>query len=132
MSLHELDKATALSRWNLDVGDLAEALEERAQLIFSDVPRQTADEDGGIVGIGELVHRLRLASVVRWHGRTALHSALHAALHVLLRSIAHRSATHHRIHATRSTLVLGSSSRDTHGPISTVDALHLTKSTLLV
>lgn len=30
VALNELDEATTLSRWNLDVGDLAKTLEERA------------------------------------------------------------------------------------------------------
>lgn len=37
MALNELNKTAALSRWNLDVSDLAEALEERAELVLSDI-----------------------------------------------------------------------------------------------
>lgn len=55
VAVNELDEATALSRRDLDVGDLAEALEERAKLILGHVTRQTADKDGGVVGISELI-----------------------------------------------------------------------------
>lgn len=58
MSVNELDEATALSRGDLDVGDFAKALEERAELIFSDITREAANENSRIVGVGELVHRL--------------------------------------------------------------------------
>ena len=58
VAVNELDEAAALARRNLDVGDFAEALEERAKLVLSDVARQTADEDSGVVGVRELVHGL--------------------------------------------------------------------------
>jgi hypothetical protein len=58
MAVDELDKAAALARRNLDVGDLSEALEERAELVLGDVTRETADENSRVVGIGELVHGL--------------------------------------------------------------------------
>jgi hypothetical protein len=38
MTLYELNKATALSRRNLNIGDLSEALEEGTQLIFRNIP----------------------------------------------------------------------------------------------
>ena len=130
MSLNELHETATLSRRDLDVGDLAKALEERAKLILGNVARQTTDEDSGIVGIGELIHRLRLTSIVGRHRRLSAHLGLtHLLVH--LRRIAHWS-THHRVHATRSTLVLGCSSADAHRSIATVDALHLFESTPLV
>ena len=93
MALDELDEAAALSRGNLDVGDLAEALEERAELVLCHIARQAADEDSGVVGVGELIHGLLLLlllAVVRLHRwaahrwvshRTALTSTLVHALH---------------------------------------------------
>lgn len=59
MTLDELNETAALSGWDLNVGDLAEALEEGTEFILSDVAGETANEDSGIVGIGELVHGLR-------------------------------------------------------------------------
>ena len=56
MTVDELDKATALARGDLDIGDLAKALEERAQLILSDIAREATDEDSGVVRVSELVH----------------------------------------------------------------------------
>jgi hypothetical protein len=58
MTMDKLDKATALARRNLDIGDLSEALEERTKFIFRDVAREATDEDRGVVRIRELVHRL--------------------------------------------------------------------------
>lgn len=120
MALDELDETAALSRGDLDVGDFTEALEEGAELILSDVARQAANENGGVVGVGELVHGL--GSTVEAHGGSA-HGRVHA-----------RGAGH--AHSTGSTkagaLVLGSSSRDAHGTVATVDTLHLAQSTLLV
>jgi hypothetical protein len=120
MALDELDETAALSRGDLDVGDFTEALEERAELILSDVAREAANENGGVVGVGELVHGL--GSTVEAHGGSA-HGRVHA-----------RGAGH--AHSTGSTkagaLVLGSSGRDAHGTVATVDTLHLAQSTLLV
>lgn len=120
VALDELDETTALARGNLDVGDLAEALEEGAELILGDVARKTTNEDGGVVGVGELVHGLR--STVEAHGGTA-HRGVHAggAGHA-----AHVGSTDTR------TLVLGGSGGDAHGAVAAVDALHLGESTLLV
>ena len=58
MAMHELHEAAALAGRDLDVGDLAEALEEGAKLVLGDVARQTTDEDSRVVGIGELIHGL--------------------------------------------------------------------------
>lgn len=120
MALDELDETAALSRGDLDVGDFTEALEERAELVLSNVARQTANENGGVVGVGELVHGL--GSTVEAHGGSA-HGRVHA-----------RGAGH--AHGTGSTkagaLVLGSSSRDAHGTVATVHTLHLAQSPLLV
>jgi hypothetical protein len=39
MTLDELNEATTLSRWDLDIRDLAETLEERAELILGYIAR---------------------------------------------------------------------------------------------
>jgi hypothetical protein len=124
MTLDELNETTSLSRRNLDVRDLAKALEERAKFILRDVTRQASDEDSGVVRVGELVHGLGLTAVVRRHLRCSH-----------LGRVAHgttAAASHHGVHATGTALVLGGSGADAHGTIAAVDALHLTKSTLLV
>lgn len=56
VAVDELDEAATLARRDLDVGDLAEALEERPQLILGDVAREATDEHGSIVRVRELVH----------------------------------------------------------------------------
>jgi hypothetical protein len=48
-ALHDLDETTALSGWNLDVVNLTETLEERAELILSDVSRKTTNEESQLV-----------------------------------------------------------------------------------
>jgi hypothetical protein len=119
VALNELDKTAALSRGDLDVGDLAESLEERAELILSDVARQTANEDSGVVGVGELVHRL--GSTVEGHGGTA-HGRVHSG----------GAGTHTHVGTNTGALVLGGSGGDTHGAVATVDTLHLGEGALLV
>lgn len=37
VTLHELDETASLAWWDLDVGDLAEALEEGAELVLGDI-----------------------------------------------------------------------------------------------
>ena len=71
MTLDKLNKAAALSRWDLDVGDFTEALEEGTKLIFGHIARQPPNKDGGVVRVSELVHRLLL--VVETHWRSAAH-----------------------------------------------------------
>jgi hypothetical protein len=56
VAVDKLDKATALARGDLDVGDLAESLEEGTQLILRHVTREATHEDGRVVGVSELVH----------------------------------------------------------------------------
>jgi hypothetical protein len=56
--VHELNKTTAFARGDLNVGDLAETLEEGSELVLGHISRETANENGGIVGIGKLVHWL--------------------------------------------------------------------------
>jgi hypothetical protein len=120
VALDELDETAALARGDLDVGDLSESLEERAELILGDVARKTSDEDGGVVGIGELVHGL--GSAVEAHGG-ATHRGVHA------------SGAGHAAHVgstNTGSLVLGGSGGNAHGAVATVDTLHLGESTLLV
>jgi hypothetical protein len=123
VTLDELDEATALSGRDLDVGDLAKALEEGTKLILSDVARKATDEHGGVVGVGELVHGLR-STVVAGHRRGTHRVHAHGV-----------RATGHAAH-TRGTssaaLVLGGGGADAHGPVAAVDALHLAKGKLLI
>ena len=120
MTLHELHEAATLSRRDLDVGDLAEALEERTELVLSDVSREPTDEDSGVVGVCELVHWLWLAIVShRW--------IAHLVVHVWS-GWTRSAAAWHAAHAPRSSaasFVLWRRSRDAHGSIAAVDTLHL-------
>jgi hypothetical protein len=118
MPLNKLHKSTALSGRDLDVGDFSEALEERTEFIFSDVSRESSDEDSSVVWVGELVHGLRSAIVA--HGRRT-HS-----VHTTHRA----SGTRHRSRSTGP--ALRGSGRDTHGAVATVDALHLRQGAVLV
>jgi hypothetical protein len=119
MTLNELDETAALARRDLDIGDLAKSLEERAKLILGDIAGQSTNKNGRVVGVGELVHRLRsTVEAHRWstHGRVHTRGARHA-------------------HATGNdtrTLVLGSSGGDAHRAVTAVDSLHLTQSALLI
>ena len=119
MALNELNETAALSRRNLDVGDLTEALEERTELVLGDISRETSNEDGGVVGISELVHGLGSTVETHWRGT---HRGVHS------RGTRHAHGTGHDAWA----LVLGGGSGDTHGAVAAVDTLHLTQSTLLV
>jgi hypothetical protein len=123
VTLHKLDETAALARGDLDVGNLAEALEERAELVFSDVAAESADENSGIVRVGELVHGL--GSTVVAHRRSA--HGIHAHS---------RAATLLHVHTTRAAgataLVLGGRSTNAHRSVSTVHTLHLGESLLLV
>ena len=125
MTLDELNEATTLARWNLDVGNLSKVLEERAKFVLSDISREAADEDSGVVGVGELVHWLRLAVVCHWSTSHRVHShwSTWPALH------AHRTTW-----PTLIALLVGlrSRSRDAHRAVTTVDSLHFGQSTILV
>lgn len=122
VALDELDETTALARRDLDVGDFTESLEERTELILSDIAGETTNEDGGVVGVGELVHGLR--STVEAHGGSA-HGRVHAS------RAGHTHTTTTTGHHT-GTLVLGGGGGDAHGAVTAVDTLHLAQSTLLV
>lgn len=127
VTLDELDETTALSGWDLDVGDLPEALEERAELVLGDVTREATDKDGGVVGVSELVHWLRGTVVAHWGSSHGVHARGHVASHWGARHSAHGTRW-----STTARLVLGSCGGDSHGAIATVDALHLGESALLV
>jgi hypothetical protein len=58
VAVNELNETAALARGDLDVGDLAESLEERTELILRDIAGQATDEDRGVVRVSELVHGL--------------------------------------------------------------------------
>lgn len=119
MALDELNEATALARRDLDVGDFAESLEERTELILGDIAGETTNEDGSVVWVGELVHRLR--STVEAHGGSA-HRGVHAG------RARHAHSTRHDTRA----LVLGGGGGNAHGTVAAVDTLHLAQGTLLV
>lgn len=119
MALDELDETASLTRRDLDIGNLAKSLEEGAQLILGHISGETADEDGRVVGVSELVHWLR--GTVETHGR-GTHGGVHAS----------RAGHAHGARNNTRTLVLGSGSGDTHRAVAAVDPLHLAERTLLV
>lgn len=119
VALNELNETATLSRRDLDVSDLAESLEERTELILSDITRESTNEDSCVVRVSELVHRLR--STVETHGRST-----HWRVHASGTRHAHGSGNNTR------TFVLGSGGGDAHGTVAAVDTLHLGQSTLLV
>jgi hypothetical protein len=126
VTLHELHESAPLAWWDLDIGDLTEALEEGSELVLGDIAGQTSNEDSGVVGVSELVHGLGSAVVA--HGGRAHRVHAHAraaALAALLH--AHAAGT-----AGTAALVLGSRGANAHGSVTTVDTLHLGKGLLLV
>jgi hypothetical protein len=85
VAVDELNEATTLAGGDLDVGDFAEALEEASELILGYVARQSTNEDGRVVGVGELVHLARrIVAAVR--------ETLHTTPHGLLRNTSHHGA----------------------------------------
>lgn len=129
VTLDELDETAAFSWWDLDIGDLSEALEEAAKLILGDVSRESSNKHGSVVRIGKLVHRLWGAIVTdSWSTLHGEHAWCHVAAH---------STTWHSTHAastwpTASGFVLWSSSRDAHWAVTAVNTLHLSESALLI
>lgn len=120
VALDELDETAALAGRDLDICDLAEALEERAELIFGDVATKAANENGGVVRVGELVHWLGSTVETKRRGTHAVHANGTA------RHTAHGSGTSVLV------LVLGGGSANAHGSVAAVNALHLGEGTLLV
>lgn len=136
VTVDELNKAAALSRRDLDVGDLSESLEERPELILGDVATKATDEDGRVVGIRELVHGLhgRVGSrllVVEAHGSTPTHMAGSSGASNLGNHLTGSGSM-----ARAAVLVvrtgLGSCSRNAHGTVATENALHLHEGALLI
>jgi hypothetical protein len=131
VAVDELHETAALARGNLHIGDFAKALEEGSELVLGHVARKATHKDGGVVGVGELVHlRRRVEAAVR--------EALHLAPHLLL---GHATASHHgaiaAVGASVATealvaAVLGRGSGDSHGTVAAVDTLHLDESALLI
>lgn len=80
MAMNELHEAAAFAGGDLDVGDLAKALEEGTQLILSDVARQTTNEDGCVVRVRELIHRLHRTLLKTLLLVVGLHAPVHATL----------------------------------------------------
>ena len=124
MTLHELDEAASLARRNLDVGDFTKALEEGAKLVLGNIAGEATNEDGGVVGVRELVHGLGSTIVAHWGSAHRVHTHARAAT---LLGHAHTSGT-----AGTTALVLRSSSRDAHWAVAAVNTLHLSKGLLLV
>jgi hypothetical protein len=115
MSLDELDKTASLSWWDLDIGDLAKALEERAELVLSDIAGQSSNENCGVIWIGELVHWLRSTVVTNWWSTHGVHAdwSWHTGW-------------------SWPSLVLWGGRGDAHWAVSAVDTLHLSQGTLLI
>jgi hypothetical protein len=124
MTLDELDEATAFSRGDLDVGDFAEALEERAQLILCNVSRKSSNKNSGIVRIGKLIHGLLLLLLtIKGHWRGSHGGWVHRAT---------RARHSHSARAARAALVLWGCRRNAHGSVSTVYTLHFAEGSLLI
>lgn len=125
MALDKLDEAAALSRWDLNIGDLAKALEEGSKFILGDIAGKTTNKDRCVIWVGKLVHWLWCSVVTqRWctHGiHTAGHTSTHGSRH-----------SGHSRWCIAARLVLGGGSRNAHRPVTAIDALHLGESTLLV
>jgi hypothetical protein len=118
MPLNKLHKTTALSGRNLDVSDFSEALEERTKFIFSDVSRESSDEDSGVVWVGKLVHGLGSSIVTHRGGTHGVHAS--------------HGASGARHGGRRTGPALRSGGRDAHGAVATVDALHLRQGAVLI
>ena len=58
VAVDKLNETASLAGRDLDVGDFAESLEERAELVLGDVAGEAADENSRVVRVGKLVHRL--------------------------------------------------------------------------
>ena len=133
MTLDELNEAAALSWWNLDIGDLAKALEEGTQLVFGNVAGKTTHEDSGIVGVSELVH---------WHtARASSITAREEAAHLWWWSISWHTTWLHSwwMHVATWTalcstaaLVLWRGRGDAHRTVAAVDTLHFSEGALLL
>jgi len=155
VSLDKLDEATTLTRRDLDVCYLAKPLEEGSQLILGNITRQSTNEDSGVVRVSELVHRL-LTTVLTPHWWVVHRARTAAVAHVVavrttgtagtagtagtpgttvttVTTVSGMTTTWHtHLHICGATLVLWCGSRDSHGSVAAIDALHLAQGTLLV
>ena len=109
VTMNKLNEAAALARRNLNIGDFAKALEERAKLVFCNVARQSSHKDGSVVWVGKLIHlRGRVEGVVG----EALHTRAGSTTpHLLGRhsttTTATAAAAHHRtLWAVSKTMVV--------------------------
>ena len=154
MAVHELHEATALARGDLDVCDLAKALEERPELVLSNITREATNEYGRVVGVGELVHlrgRVEAATVAgerldaatphlllrrhtRGHHAAVLLSVTEAVVVTAIREkgLANMQTQGGAKLRIMHEPVLRCSSGEAHGTVATVDTLHLNKGALLV
>jgi hypothetical protein len=147
VSVDELDEAATLARRDLDVSDLTKTLEEASKLVLRDISGEATHEDGGVVGIRELIHLCRRVEV-----EPRLELAWGAVLHLLL---LRKSAAHHLlmlwlsisaamgtagkglVECTREAThqcspVLRCGSRNSHWSIAAIDSLHFDEGPLLV
>ena len=124
VTLHELNKSAAFSGRDLNVGNFSKALKEGTKLVFGDISRKATHENGGVVRVRELVHRLWGTIVTDRRSSHGVHA--HWALS------ASRHAATHCARSSTSRLVLRSSRRDPHGAVSAIDTLHLGQGALLV
>ncbi len=120
MTLYELYKTAALPRWNFNIGDLAETLEERTKLILGDIAREPANENSGVVRVRELVHWLLLAIVAdRWVSHVV------DTTHRWVRTDGSASHAPHAARWSSASLVLWRCSGDAHRSVAAVNTLHL-------
>lgn len=124
MALHELHKATAFSGRDLDVGDFTKALKEGTKLVFGYISRKATNENGGVVRVRELVHRLWGTIVADRRSSHGVHA------HWALTSSRHTAA--HSGRSSAASLILRGSRRDPHGAIPAINTLHLGQGALLV
>jgi len=129
MAMDELHEATTLAGRDLDVGNFAKSLEEGAELVLSNVSGEAADEDGGVVGVSELVHGLHWVecSTLAVKGRGSPHGARMAGngRHDLVGPLPVSTAVLVRAR-------LGGGCGNAHGTVAAVDTLHLDECALLI
>lgn len=142
LAVHKLDKAASLARRDLDVGNVSKHGEAVPELVLMADSRETANKDGGVVGIVVLARGvLRASRLNREAVSSGGHS--HVVVHVHVGHAAHTANSHVAsvgvvhvvvvvIVVVHAHLVLGCGHRDADGAATTVDAWHLVKSTHLL
>lgn len=126
VTLDELNKSATLPRRNLDVGNLSKALEKGAELILSDIPRESSNEDCGVVWVGELIHWLRLAIVSDRRTSHIVHATHWCS------SWATRTWHAHTSWPSTAGLVFRCCRGNAHGSVAAVNPLHFLQCALLV